>query len=201
MNKIHGHNLLIKYLFTNHNNFVSKNIIEVGTTREKFHNQNSTIKIANICNDLGLNFSTIDMDPINTRVANYDLSLINDKYKAITSKGEDYLESYEDKISMLYLDAFDTVLSENHHSGKRKESYKKNLDSEITNELCWQMHLDCCIHACDKVEIGGFICIDDIYNSDDYFGKGKTAIPYLLETGKYDFIEYMPDALILKRVK
>ncbi len=102
---------------------------------------------------------------------------------------------------MLYLDAFDTVLSKDHHSQKRKDSYKKNLDCDITNELCWQMHLDCCIHACDKVEIGGFICIDDIYNNEDYFGKGKTAIPYLVNTGKYQIIEYMPAALILKRIK
>ena len=201
MNKIHGHNLFIKYMMTNHNNFKSKNIIEVGTTREKYANQSSTIKIAKVCNRFDLNFTTVDMDPDNTAVALSDLALVNPNFKAVVSKGEDYLESFDGQISMLYLDAFDTVLSKNHHSQKRIDSYKKNLDCDITNELCWQMHLDCCIHACDKVEIGGFICIDDIYNDEDYFGKGKTAIPYLVETGKYEIIEYMPDALILKRIK
>lgn len=186
---------------TNHNNFKSKNIIEVGTTREKYANQSSTIKIAKVCNRFDLNFTTVDMDPDNTAVALSDLALVNPNFKAVVSKGEDYLESFDGQISMLYLDAFDTVLSKNHHSQKRIDSYKKNLDCDITNELCWQMHLDCCIHACDKVEIGGFICIDDIYNDEDYFGKGKTAIPYLVETGKYEIIEYMPDALILKRIK
>ena len=201
MHKIHGHNLFIKFMMTNHHKFVSKNIIEVGTTREKYSNQSSTIKIAKVCDRFDLNFITVDMDPKNTFVASKDLKLVNPTFTAVTSKGEDYLENFQDKISMLYLDAFDTVLNENHHSQSRKKSYKEHLDCEITNELCWKMHLDCCIHALNKVEIGGFICIDDIYNSDDYFGKGMTAIPFLLESGKYEIIEYIPDAIILKRIK
>jgi hypothetical protein len=186
---------------TNHHNFSSKNIIEVGTTREKFSNQSSTVKISKACNSLGLGFTTVDMDPENTEVASKDLHNVNPNHRAVTSKGEDFLGSYKGQISMLYLDAFDTVLGVNHHSSKRKKSYEENLNCDITNELCWKMHLDCCLHAEDKIELGGFICIDDIYNDEDYFGKGKTAIPYLLGTGKYNIVEYMPDAIILKRIK
>ena len=186
---------------TNHHSFSSKNVIEIGTTREKFSNQSSTIKISKVCDSLGLNFTTVDMDPENTQVALKDLKEVNANHNAVTRKGEDYLKDYNGQISMLYLDAFDTVLSQNHHSNKRKASYEKNLNCDITNELCWKMHLECCVHVEDKIEIGGFICIDDIYNDVDYFGKGKTAIPYLIDTGKYDVIEYMPDAIILKRIK
>ena len=201
MHKIHGHNLLIKYLMTNHNNFSSKKIIEVGTTREKYANQSSTIKIAKACRNLGLDFTTVDMDPKNSEEANQDLRAVNESFKAVTSKGEDFLENFDGEISMLYLDAFDTVLSPNHHSSTRKESYKNNLDCDITNELCWKMHLDCCIYALNKIEVGGFICIDDIYNSDDYFGKGMTAIPFLVDSGQYEIVEYVPDAIILRRVR
>ncbi len=91
MHRIHGHNLFIKYLMTNYNNFNSKNIIEIGTTREKYANQSSTIKIAKVCNRFGLNFTTVNMDPKNSAVAEKDLLLVNPSFKAVVSKGEDYL--------------------------------------------------------------------------------------------------------------
>lgn len=152
----------------------NKTLVEIGCTRNE-KEQDSTLHLANFCNENNMKFITIDVNPEYIEYNRKRLNEINSNFEAIVSKGEDFLEKYESKIDFLYLDGFDFY--HEYHSQERKDNYKKYLNQEITNENCWNMHLEC-VKNCNLSNIGT-ICINNVMN--DYSGKGKLAIPYLLE--------------------
>jgi hypothetical protein len=203
MSKVHGHKYLIDYLNKHKDIFLGEGgvMIEVGSTREPYKHQSSTGKLATLAKQFNMHFITVDMDPELTEKARETLLDIDPSFEAVNSKGEDFLAEYAGDVKVVYLDAFDTVLSPKHHSADRKDRYKENMDCEITNEACWQMHLDCVMPLVKKLPVGGVICIDDIYNDKDYFGKGKTAIPYLLGTKRFEIGGYKADAIIMRKIK
>ena len=84
---------------------------------------------------------SVDMDPkCSQNVINIANKYNFINYEVHTMKGEDFLKKYDKDIDYIYLDAFD--YDHGKHSNKRKESYKKNLNCNITNELCHKMHLN-----------------------------------------------------------
>ena len=145
----------------------SKVLVEVGTTREAVSGQDSTKYFYNISNELGFKFITVDMDEENSR--NVESRFPN--ISAVTMKGEDYLKEYQGMIDYVYLDAFDFYHSQ--HPQYRKDKYRDILNCEINNESCHKMHL-----------------FDDVLNPQ-YDGKGKTAIPFLLENN-FNVVRYHP---------
>ena len=117
--------------------------------------------------------------------------------EAVTARGEDYLATFDEPIAAVYLDAFD--IDHGHHSTERLERYRKLLATEITNEACAQMHLECARLLATRVVEGGVIAIDDTWLEDgEYQGKGATAVPYLLGEG-WMIIDRTRTAVALQR--
>lgn len=190
---MHGHELLIQYMKNLKVDLKGKVLVEIGSTREIVPAQNSTEQFCKFCNDNGMIFITVDMDPENTERAKKNLQ-INPKFEAINMKGEDYLKITSYKIDFLYLDAFD--FDHGLHSQIRKDKYKTHMNCNISNQGCYQMHLDCAKNVLDKMDLKGAICFDDVYDGTMYTGKGYWAIPYLLGQG-YKVCTYCPDAILL----
>lgn len=192
---MHGHELLLNYIRKTDRD--TNTIIEIGATREKEHTlQNSTIHLCIYCNDKSIDFISVDMDSENILRNNNDLDSMNLKYKSFIKKGEDFLKEYDGVIDVIYLDAFDFY--HNSHSEKRKSKYRDIMGTEITNENSHKMHLECSIEISKKSKQGTIVCFDDVLNGKTFDGKGKTAIPYLLDNG-FEIIEYVPNAIILKK--
>ena len=70
----------------------------------------------------------------------------------------------------------------------------------ISNENCWKMHLECAKILAKKMKSGSYIFFDDVYVGAPYWnGKGKTAIPFLLDNG-FELVEFKPTAAVFKKV-
>lgn len=179
----HGHTSMMRYIKDNNIKTRGKVMVEIGSTREKYHQQQSTTKLGRFCNENGILFITVDMDPENTEVAKKDLKDINLSFKAICKKGEDYLRDYEGEIDFIYLDAYDFY--HKYHSEKRKKRYIEILGDTINDESCWKMHYECAVHLADKMSSHGLVVFDDTHEIEKgvFKGKGKTAVPYFITKG------------------
>lgn len=171
--------------------------VEIGSTREAVPGQGSTVELARKCHELGILFITVDMDPDNTSAAQDALARINGRFLAINKKGEDFLKSYQGRIDFLYLDAFD--IDHQSHSEKRKERYRTFLNSDITDAACHQMHRTCAVEAQRIMAGGGDIIFDDAWQSGGiWYGKGHTAIPFLLNN-KFSVVTELENSVWLRR--
>ena len=185
-----SHKMLEKYILKDQN-IEKKVIVEIGTTREAFEGQDSTKFFYELSIQKKFSFTTVDMDQENSDSVKKRFKKIN----AITMKGDDYIKNYVGIIDYIYLDAFD--FEHNNHSEKRKQKYKNILNCEISNELCHKMHLECCENLLEKMNTGGLILIDDVLNNK-FDGKGKTAIPFLLENN-FEILELGNNGCLLRK--
>jgi hypothetical protein len=171
-------------------------IVEVGTTREKLPGQGSTLLLAELGARLGLPFVTVDMDPANTEQARADLAGFPGA-RAVTARGEDFLPSFREPIVAAYLDAFD--IQHGKHSDYRIDRYRRFLGVEITNEAASTMHLACARAIIPRMVPGGLIVIDDTWGEGDgYAGKGREAVPALLDRG-FLIVAETRDAIALQK--
>ena len=194
----HGHKLLEEYIPTN---VKGRTIIEIGSVREHMEGQNSTGFFMDLCITKDMNLISVDMDPkCSENVKKEALKHDNPRYKAITMRGEDYLEQIP-VFDYLYLDGFD--YDHKHHSDERKQRYQEVLDCEITNENCWRSHLEMVQAVADKGKPHSLICIDDVLEKNhcysQYKGKGETAIPWLKDNG-WEEIARKYQAIIFKQI-
>jgi hypothetical protein len=185
-----SHKVLKNYILKDEN-IKDKILIEIGTTREVTPGTDSTAFFHLLSLEKRFKFITVDMDAENTNNAKKRFHHL----EAITMKGEDYLANFDRIVDYVYLDAFDFY--HNNHSEKRKGKYRDILKCEISDLSCHKMHLECCMILKDKMESGGLILFDDIIN-DKFDGKGKTAIPYLLENG-FKIIEFKEGGCLLEK--
>ncbi len=198
----HGHFALMTALSsierTTPNWLAGKTLIEIGTTREDVVTQKSTEKLAIFTAMTDMRFITVDMDPRNTESARATLPYLNPLSQAINQKGEDYLLAHTGPIDVVYLDAFD--FDHGMHSEERVESYRMNLGTTITDAECWRMHLRCAEILAARLEPGGLVAFDDTWIDTDekYAGKGKLAVPYLLEAG-YNILDKTPHTVVLQK--
>jgi hypothetical protein len=177
----HGHALVERLLPDIAERVRHGYLIEVGTTREKLPGQGSTVILAALAARLGLPFVTVDMDPANTEQARLDMAEFP-KASAVTAKGEDFLKSFDEPVLAAYLDAFD--IQHGKHSPYRIERYRRFLGVEITNRRASAMHLACVEALLPTIVPGGLIVIDDTWPEGNRFeGKGRTAVPALLDSG------------------
>ena len=179
-----------KYIVENNIVSAGKTLVEIGSTRS-LTEQDSTYHLATFCNANKIHFITVDVDEDSYNVAKQRLENINPTFQAILSKGEDFLKIYNKKIDFLYLDGFDFY--HEYHSTERKDKYKKYLNLEITNENCWNMHLECVKNYI--VNNTGTICINNVID-DSYNHKGKLAVPYLLDNN-YKIYNLQNNSIIL----
>lgn len=197
-----GHALLMEFI-QNHSEYqpIKKgtiNMIEIGANREEWQHLNSTYKLSQLAKAYGYHFWTVDPDTDSIHNAKRMISY--DNFHPVNQRAEDFLLNFKEEISVVYLDGFDINLSENHHSQSRKDKYRKYLKTEIENHKCYQMHLDSVKLIDQRLKVGGLICINDIINSIDFQYKGRTAVPYLLQTGKYRIMETKYNAMILEKI-
>lgn len=195
----HGHVLIIDYIKNHFSDLGNEKIfIEIGTTRENVSNQGSTFEIAKLCKNKNLKFITVDMDKNNTKWALFVGKIIGYNFQAYTMKGENFLQNEIEEFDFIFLDAYDFY--HDNHSTIRQKIYKNNLGSEINNNGCYQMHLDCAKSIVKKLRKNGVICIDDAWRNEnnEWVAKGTLAIPYLLENG-FEIIQERNRAVLLKR--
>lgn len=182
----HGHDLLLRIMRSDRRSGRAKKnalVIEIGT-REELPGQGSTATLAAYCAKAGLRFITVDMDPSNTARAKETLKRHDPDFQAINAKGEEYLQRLDRTIHYCYLDAFD--IEHGQHSQERRAKYRKYLGVEIDNDLCAKMHLDCAVALVEKLDDDGVIVFDDCWeDANGWQGKGKAAVPYLLQHGFY----------------
>lgn len=198
----HGHVLLIHYLQGTGAAHLKpgQTVVEIGTTRENVPGQGSTAVLGQLCFDLGLQFTTVDMDPFNTARAAQLFARNGWPFDAVTAKGEDYLAQRKGKLDHVFLDAYD--FDHGKHSERRQDRYETYLGARIDEQQCHQMHLDCAISLSKSLSAHGTICIDDTWTDDsgNWTAKGTTAVPYLLDNG-FEVVEARNNAVILCRKK
>lgn len=200
----HGHALLIDALKRSlpaiRANLGAKRdlvLIEIGSTREDVPGQGSTRKLAEFCAAENLRFITVDMDPQNTTMAQRLFDKLKVPFQAITDKGEDFLRSYEGAMDFVFLDAYD--FDHGKHSELRQSRYRKFLGSEIDEQACHRMHLECAESIVKKLSSFGLVCVDDTWQENDaWTAKGTLAVPYLLERS-FELVEARNKAALLKR--
>lgn len=181
----HGHALLLSYLerFAPEDGAGRKVLIEIGTTRETVPGQGSTEKLADRCAELGIDFVTVDMDPRNSTQARRMFKRKGYAFRAVTSKGEDFLAQWTGPIDYCFLDAYD--FDHGQHSELRQGRYESFLGERIDDAACHKMHYDCAISLIQKLAPDGVICFDDTWTDaeEKWTAKGETAMPLLLENG------------------
>ena len=90
-----------------------------------------------------------------------------------------YLQAFDKKIDLLFLDSFDYCGDE------------ENI------KACHNHSLNEIKAAWDKLNEHCFILIDDVF-ADNWDGKGKLSIPYLLNNG-FELVYFMDSQVLLKR--
>jgi hypothetical protein len=90
-----------------------------------------------------------------------------------------YLEKFSEKIDLLFLDSYDYCGDE--------ENIRK----------CHEHSLNEILAAWDKLNEKCFVLIDDIFNNQ-WEGKGKLSVPYLLDNG-FEVVYYEDSQVLLKR--
>lgn len=90
-----------------------------------------------------------------------------------------YLQNFTEKIDLLFLDSYDYCGDE--------ENIRR----------CHEHSLNEIKAAWDKLNEKCFVLIDDIFN-DNWDGKGKLSVPYLLDNG-FEVVYYKDSQVLLKR--
>ncbi len=200
INTIHGHTLLL--INKNKIKKIAKEvetpvIVEIGSQRDA----GSTLELAKMCNEFGIKFITVDPDENVYLSAKKIIKEINPEFEAVCKEGELFLQEWNKKnIIAVYLDAFD-IVTYWPHKNKTIESYRKRK-TELTNENAYKMHLEAAKNVYEKIVDNGFICFDDTWLDEynQWEGKGKTAVPFLLNNG-FVISDYKPCAVLMKKIK
>lgn len=176
----HGHGLLFECLglYRPHwNKERGVRLIEIGTTREVLPSQDSTRKIAEFCLERGWSFTTVDIDPKNSRHARELFAEMGAPFSAVTEPGEYFLRRHRLAFDVVYLDAYD--FDHGKHSEIRQERYVKLTGSRIDQTRCELMHLA----AMRALSTAGtrecLVVIDDTWRvgpERSWYGKGPLAI-------------------------
>jgi hypothetical protein len=101
------------------------------------------------------------------------------EYEFVMSDSIEFLQQFPHKIDLLFLDSYDYCGDE--------ENVKR----------CHQHNLNEVLAAWDKLNDGCFVLIDDVFG-DEWDGKGKLTIPYLLENG-FELIHHIDSQALLRK--
>ncbi len=173
-------------------------VLEIGTTREKWWGQMSTSRLALLCRALGLRMVSVDIDEESSASGRESTRMYGNVAVIHTEAGEDYLRRWEgDLPPYIYIDAYDYFHEE--HSDHRMERYQTLQGEEINDPACWKMHLDCAEQFVAKCPSGGIVVFDDVFLEEGaWAGKGKDAVPFMLEGG-FEIVGQTPHTLILRK--
>lgn len=189
-----GHQLLIEYA----PRFVAEygggaTMVEVGSER----GHGSTLALAQLCKANGFKFITVDVDPAISGDASKIVKGVSPAFEAVCEYGEKFLENTDRTFQIVYLDAFDFWHA--NHPEDRKAAYASR-GTEITDDNAAAMHLACAKALKKSLAIGGYVCFDDILTgAPEWKGKGRDAIPWLMENG-FELLEWRRTTAMLKRL-
>lgn len=195
--KVHGDELIffcLNYILHFLKDKKDLSFIEIGSER----GTGSTHKLANLCKKMRWHFITVDADDKTASSAKEIVRKIDPSFEAHHELGEVFLNNYPGRtIGICYLDAFDIVTDWPHKQDAVAAYKKRNV--EITNQAAYKMHYDAASNVYQKIVPGGFISFDDVWldKENTWQGKGKTAIPFLLENG-FIILKYRDNSLLLQ---
>lgn len=203
-----GHEIILKYKSVISSQLQQNDIIiEIGSDREA----GSTKILAELAKKNQAQFITVDVDEETSQRAETIVKRIDPSFQAINDYGEVFLSNFSKPVKLIYLDAFD--LPGNWHTPEILENYKRRK-IELNLENCYKMHYDAAKAIAGKIPKGGFVCFDDVNPVDkegnllfqrvgpkhmEWSGKGKTAIPYLLENG-FEIIYNIRACVLMRKV-
>jgi hypothetical protein len=113
------------------------------------------------CQKHDLDFVTVDMDPANSHIAQAMFDAAGTSFRAVTVKGEEFLEMTTDVFDFVFLDAYD--FDHGSHSDLRQSRYETFLGDPISDQACHEMHLRFAQALTDKLPDHGLICFDDTW--------------------------------------
>lgn len=154
--------------YIKNNNIYNPIIIEIGTQRE-FNNTgdgSSTTFFSWFVNTYNGEFYSIDIESDyieNGRIELKNKGLLTNRVHLICDDGMRFIEKFNKKINLLYLDGWDY----------RGTDYEKKLSEE--------KHLECFMKSEKLLTDNSLILIDDVINQDTFEGKGHLLIPYLIK--------------------
>lgn len=158
-------------------------VVEVGSDRF----EGSTYYFADLANQHGMNFITVDLDLEALRRARKS---IPEEWQAhcdfILCEAVAWTAQHVGKIKVLYLDNFDWDWSTERHSDMIAEQrvwyHKQGLTmNNLTSQVS---HLHQMINLLPHMADECVVCVDDTYTYNGvYIGKGGAVVPYLLSQG------------------
>lgn len=166
--------------------FVSEGqtVIEVGSNRDA----GSSNHLIRWCDQHQLNFITIDPNAATSKAVQSILDAhAPDRMKAVNLPGEVFLKDYHgNDIIFAYLDGFDVVIPGVPHKQSTIDAYARNGIDLLTdgNRISAELHLETAKYVAANLLLHGIIGFDDTWEvNGEWFGKGATSVPYLLERG------------------
>jgi hypothetical protein len=160
---------------------VKGSLVEIGASRPG--DDQSTQYLHDLAKSIGADFVTCDI--------NFQrIQELNDQgIPAVCNKGEDFLPTYEPKVSIAYLDNFDWnwhPMATEDWTLVQIQEYRDKYNVEMTNVYSQAAHVHQAVLVETKTADNSIICIDDTWfhsTWDTYQGKGGAAVPYLLAKG------------------
>jgi hypothetical protein len=187
-----GTHQLLNSIVKSHNQKIDKGaIIEIGATRplvsrDKMTHEASSEYFFNLSQKLQVPFYSVDLSP---SVWEFTRSIVGDD-SAVCEDGASFLEKFNNKISILYLDNYDVVYNPRQReslidrSGKFYSTLPNDTKGEIQNRNSAEAHFDQIQKAFDKLTPNCIILVDDTVRKKlGWWGKGAKVIPFLLRNG------------------
>jgi len=160
---------------------VEGSLVEIGASRPG--DDQSTQYLHDLAKSIGADFITCDINF-------HCIRELNDQgIPAVCNKGEDFLTTYEPKVSIAYLDNFDWnwhPMATEDWTLVQIQEYRDQYNIEMTNLMSQSAHVHQAVILETKTTDNSIICIDDTWfhsGWDTYQGKGGAAVPYLIARG------------------
>jgi hypothetical protein len=160
---------------------VEGSLVEIGASRPG--DNQSTQYLYDLAKSIGTNFITCDINVQRIRELN------DQDIPAVCNKGEDFLPTYEPKVSIAYLDNFDWnwhPLATEDWTLVQIQEYREQYNIEMTNLMSQSAHVHQAVILETKTTTNSIIAMDDTWFDtgwDTYQGKGGAAVPYLIACG------------------
>lgn len=176
-------------------------VVESGSCRLGSGEQSSTFFAGFIQSRLKTKFYTFDINEGSQFGLNRFTELMPDRYHVINGSFSEHVNLIKEPIAFAYIDSFDYIPPDSREMDwmiQMIEQYK-SAGLELTNENSAKVHLEQTKLVAEKAASKCVILFDDTWEIStgqtfagcdyydaihpDWYGKGATAVPWLLERG------------------
>jgi hypothetical protein len=158
-------------------------VVEIGSQRHP-NKGGSSYDLLQLANQLELPFYTVDFNP---EITAFATQVVGDR--AYCMDGVEFLKNFTQELSILYLDNFDVIYSENHRQDikQRAGDFYANLGYDMSNQTTHNLE-SIHIHylqikaALPLLTPQAMVGLDDtrfIKKNKYWWGKGGLAVPFL----------------------